>query len=72
MPWLPDNRRVLYFTRDGELVVIDVETKERRVIPAELPFPPALEALAVAPDGTALYYGAERVESNIWMVERGR
>jgi len=70
--WLPDNQRVIYFTRDGELVVIDVETTERRVIPVELPFLPALEAFAVAPDGKALYYGAERVESNIWMVERGR
>ena len=38
----------------------------------ELPLPPGLATLAVAPDGTALYYGAERVESNIWIVEQDR
>jgi hypothetical protein len=70
-PWLPEER-VLYLTLEHELVVIDANTSERRVVPVELPFPPAEQAFAVAPDGTALYYGAERVESNIWMVERER
>jgi hypothetical protein len=69
--WLP-GRRVVYFTMEGELVVIDADTGDRRVIPVELPLPPAHEAFAVAPDGTALYYGAERVQSNIWIVEQDR
>ncbi|MHC5005368.1 MAG: protein kinase domain-containing protein, partial [Planctomycetota bacterium] len=55
--WLPDSRRIVYFTQDHELVVVDVETAERRVISVDLPFPPADEFIAVAPDGTALYYG---------------
>ena len=67
---MPDSRRVIYFTQERELVVLDVETAERRVIPVDLPFPPADDIFALAPDGTALYYGAQRVESNIWMVER--
>ena len=69
--WLPGDR-IVYFTRNGDLVVVDADTGDERVIPVELPFPPSEEALAVSPDGTALYYGAERVESNIWIVERGR
>ena len=68
--WMPDGDRVIYVTGGGELVVIDVETAERRSIPVDLPFPPENQAFAAAPDGTALYYGGRRVESNIWMVER--
>ncbi len=56
-------------TLESELVILDVETAERRVIHVDLPLPVAEEAFAVAPDGSALYYGGERVESNIWMVE---
>ena len=68
--WLPDSRRLVFFSLEDELTVLDTETAERRVVPVELPFPPAKDALAVAPDGTAIYYGAERVESNLWIVER--
>lgn len=71
VPWLPDNKRLIYMTLESELVILDVETAERRVIHVDLPLPVAEEAFAVAPDGSALYYGGERVESNIWMVERG-
>jgi len=70
--WLPDNRRILFFSHSGELVIIDVETKDRRSIPVDLPHPLAGESVAVGPDGTAIYFGAERIESNVWMVERGR
>jgi len=44
---------------------------ELRLIPPDSPIPVALQSFAVASDGTALYYGAERVDSSIWMVERG-
>ena len=68
--WLPDSKRIVYFTLEGELVIIDVETAERRVIPVDLPLTPTQAAFAIAPDGKTLYYGGQRVESNIWMVER--
>ena len=69
--WLPDSQRIIFLS-NGELVTTDVDSGERRVISVELPLPPGLAVLAVAPDGTALYYGAERVESNIWIVEQDR
>jgi Tol biopolymer transport system component len=67
--WLQDSQRILYLSK-GELVVMDVDSGERREIPVDLPVPPALDMLTASPDGTAIYFGAERVESNIWTVER--
>ena len=69
--WLPDSQRVIHLTSEG-LVVTDVESGDRRLVPVDLPFPQNLPVVAVSKDGTAIYYGAERVESNIWMVELGR
>jgi eukaryotic-like serine/threonine-protein kinase len=69
--WLPGSRRVVYFTRSGSLVVQDIETLERRVLSAALPYPPdQLGSIVAAPDGRTLYYGARQVESNIWLVRR--
>ena len=70
--WLPDNRRILFFSHSDGLVIFDVDTLERRAIPVDLPHPLAEKSFAVAPDGTAIYYGAERIESNVWMVQRDR
>jgi Tol biopolymer transport system component len=71
-PFLPDNRRLIYFTTSAatELVVVDVVDGRRRVIPVTLPLPAARESLALAPDGRTIYYGARRAESNVWKVER--
>jgi Tol biopolymer transport system component len=71
-PFLPDNRRLIYFTTSAatELVVVDVADGRRRVIPVTLPLPAARESLALAPDGRTIYYGARRAESNVWKVER--
>jgi len=71
LSWLPDSQRIILLSQ-GELVISEVDSGERRVVPVELPLPPGLDVLAVAPDGSALYYGAERVESNIWIVEQDR
>jgi TolB protein len=69
-PFLPDSRRLMYFTTDSELVVVDVEKGTRRLIPVKLPSPAAAESFAIAPDGRTLYYGAQQIESNVWKVER--
>jgi Tol biopolymer transport system component len=69
--WLPDSRRLVYFAGNDALAIIDVETNERRSIPVELPYPLADESFALAPDGTAIYFGAERIESSVWIVEPG-
>jgi len=30
----------------------------------------AREAVAIAPDGRTIYYGAQQIESNVWKIER--
>ena len=69
-PFLPDSRRLMYITTMSELVVVDVATGKRRVIPVTLPLPAGRESFAIAPDGRTIYYGAQRIESNVWKVER--
>ncbi len=71
LAWLPDHRHVVYFTTRGELVMQDIVSLERRVIAANLPYPPdQLGSIAASPDGRTLYYGAQQVEANIWLVKR--
>jgi Tol biopolymer transport system component len=72
LPFLPDSKRIIYLTSASELVVVDVATGKRRVISVTLPFPVGVEAFTVAPDGRTLYYGARRVEANVWKVSGGK
>jgi Tol biopolymer transport system component len=67
-PFLPDGKRVIYATTRDELVVVDIATRERRVIPVDFGARVNLESFAVAPDAKALYFGAQRVEANVWKV----
>jgi Tol biopolymer transport system component len=69
--WLSDSRRVVYFTKNGrELVVVDTVTRKRTVVDVRLPGPSANEMFAISPDDRTIYYGAARVEADIWIVER--
>ena len=69
--WLPDNRRVLYFTNRGTLVMQDILSLERREITGKLPYPPdLLGSITAARDGRTLYYGARQTEANLWLVKR--
>lgn len=69
--WLPDGRRVVYFTKDGrELVVLDTTTRARTVVDVRLPAPCTNDMFAVSRDGRTIYYGAARAEADIWIVER--
>jgi Tol biopolymer transport system component len=69
--WLPGDQRVVYFTRSGSLVMQDVTTLERVDVMKALPYPPdLLRSLGIAPDGKTIYYGAQQVEANVWMVRR--
>jgi Tol biopolymer transport system component len=66
--WLPDNRRVLYFTGGfRQLVMLDTVTKERTIVPAQLPGRSIDDVFALSRDGRAIYYGAVRTESDIWI-----
>jgi eukaryotic-like serine/threonine-protein kinase len=69
--WLPDSRRVCYFTlAGGELMVLDTETGQARKVDVRLPLPDGGDAIALAPDGRTLFYGGRREEADIWIVER--
>jgi hypothetical protein len=69
--WLPDNRRVLYFTDEfRQLVVLDTVRKERTIVPAQLPGRSIDDVFALSRDGRAIYYGAVRTESDIWVAWR--
>jgi Tol biopolymer transport system component len=68
VPFLPDSKRVIYVTTRDELVVVDISTRQRRVIPVGLPSSVNTESFAVAPDGKTLYFGAWRMEANVWKV----
>ena len=69
--WLSDGRRVVYFTKNGgELVVVDTVTRKRTVVDVRLPGPSANEMFAISPNDRTIYYGAARVEADIWVVER--
>jgi serine/threonine protein kinase/Tol biopolymer transport system component len=67
--WLPDSRRLMYVTLQGELVVVDAMSGARRVVLRGLA-PSDLDTGAVAPDGRTFYYGGEHIESNIWRLQR--
>ena len=69
--WLPDGRRLVYplAAGDGEIVFVDTDTGERRVVdvgPLEI-FGPTVVA---GPDGQTLYTSAGAHAADIWMVER--
>jgi Tol biopolymer transport system component len=69
--WLPDSRRVIYFSNTtGEMVVTDSVTRQRVVVPVQLPGPPTNDVFAIAPDGRTIYCGAVHAESDIWLAER--
>ena len=69
--WLPGDRRVVYFAKNGtQLVVLDTVTRVRTVVDARLPGPSTIDVFAVSPDGRNIYYGAARAEADIWIVER--
>ena len=70
--WLPDaGRRVLYFTKTGqELVILDTATRVRAVVDVRLPRPSTNEIFALSPDNRTMYYGAAGAEADIWIVER--
>ena len=67
-PFLPDSKRLIYVTAGDELVVVDIATRQRRVIPIAFGGNVATESVAVAPDGKTVFFGVSRVEANVWKV----
>jgi Tol biopolymer transport system component len=69
--WLADSRRMVYFTvNPSTLVVLDTVTRTRTVVDVRLPGGAQHDVFAISPDNRTIYYGAERVEADIWIVER--
>ena len=71
LAFLPGYRQVVYFTKRGALIMQDIESLQRWVLADSLPYPADLpKSIVASPDGRTLYYGAQQVESNIWIVRR--
>ena len=71
LAWLPGFQRVVYFIKSGALMMQDITTLERHEITAALPHPPdQFGDIAASPDGRTIYYGAQEIEANIWLVTR--
>jgi Tol biopolymer transport system component len=70
--WLPDGRRVMYFTgtTHPELVVVDSVTRKRSVVAVQLPRNPTNDVFSISRDGRTIYYGAVHEEADIWIAER--
>jgi len=70
--WLPDKRHVVYFTagQHAELVVVDSVTRQRSIVPVQLPGPPTTDIFSISRDGRTIYYGAVHEEADIWIAER--
>ena len=66
--WLPDNRRIIYMTTAGDVVVVDTGTNVRTVVNNLARN--AVFSFALAPDGRTLYFGIQRSESDVWIVEK--
>ena len=69
--FLPGYRQVVYFTNRGALMMQDIESLQRWVIVDSLPYGADLpKSIVASPDGPTVSYGAQQVESNIWIVRR--
>lgn len=69
--WLPDGRRLCFFTFGGErLMVVDIDSGRMQQVDVRLPLPNAGDSFAITPDGRTILYGGTRSEADIWIVER--
>jgi WD40 repeat protein len=69
--FLPGYRQVVYFNTRGALIMQDIESLRQWVIADSLAYPPDRpRSIVASPDGRTLYYGAQQIESNIWVVRR--
>jgi Tol biopolymer transport system component len=69
--FLPDSRRLIYFTGAGsQLVLFDTVSRQRTVVDVPLPGPSIDDVFAIAPDGRTIYYGSVRAEADIWIAEK--
>ena len=68
--WVPHSGRIVYFRNDGtQLVMLDTVTKQRTMVPVQLPGPATNDVFAISRDGRTIYYGAVRAQSDIWVAE---
>jgi Tol biopolymer transport system component len=69
--WVPGTQRLVYFAHNGtQLVLLDSASKQRTVIPVQLPGPSISDVFAISRDGRSIYYGAVRAQSDIWLAQK--
>jgi hypothetical protein len=49
---------------------LDIATHKRTIVDVRLPGPSTNEIFAISPDNRTIYYGAARLEADIWILER--
>jgi Tol biopolymer transport system component/serine/threonine protein kinase len=64
--WLPDSRRLLCYGASGEILLVDVQTREAREVLSV--FPDTLNWMALSHDGQWLYFTRQSEEADIWML----
>ena len=68
---MPGTQRLVYFAHNGtQLVLLDSASKQRTVIPVQLPGPSISDVFAISRDGRSIYYGAVRAQSDIWLAQK--
>ena len=70
LAFLPRYREVVYFNTRGALIMQEIESLQQWVIANSSAYPPDRPRNIASPYGNTLYYRAQQVESNIWIVRR--
>jgi Tol biopolymer transport system component len=66
--WLPDSRRILCLNpRVGGITLVDVETGRARDLLTDAGLG---IGMAIAPDGRTIYVSRQRIQSDVWLLER--
>ena len=66
--WLADSRRVVY-QFDDNIVLMDVESGRRKVIPTGVHLG---YGLALSPDRRTMYVSVRREQADVWLGERAK
>ena len=68
--WLPDSRRLLVAVDARTLLIFDTATGTKKTLTLPAGYNIGRDSIALSPDGKAVYFGDQRTEADVWMVER--
>jgi hypothetical protein len=68
--WLADSRRIVSILQGRGIAMLDVDSGERRVLTAALPWQSTTDKIVLSRDGRTLYVGAVENEADVWLLEK--